>query len=190
MTTSDPLALLNADRAAARANADPMANLCVLATVGAGEPEARALVLRDVEARLAVFFNATSPKAAEIGQSTTAAVLVYLPSLSLQYRLRTRLVPIPTPIVHANWQFRPEVPKRMDWFYERHPQSSVIIDRGVLVSALSSGTPPESAPGSAIGYYLAPEVVERLDIGQDNGVHDRRRYTWRHDTWAEQVLVP
>ena len=166
-----------------------MANLCVLASVGAEEPEARTLVLRDIDDRLGLFFNGGSPKAREIGQSDAVAVLVYLPSLSLQYRLRTKLTAIPEDIVHANWQYRPDVPKKMDWLYERHPQSSAIASRQMLIDELTTATPAR-APAAAVGYFLAPLAVERLDLGQDNGVHDRRRYTRQGDVWHEQILVP
>ena len=189
MSAIDPVALLKADRARARANEDPMANLCVLATVGADRPEARTLVLRDVDDRLGLFFNGHSPKASEVDRSDAVAVLVYLPSLSLQYRVHTTLIAIPAAIVHANWQFRPDVPKKMDWLYERHPQSSAIASRKRLIEELPTAT-PDRAPQSAIGYFLAPLAVERLDLGQDNGVHDRRRYTLRGEGWLEQILVP
>lgn len=189
MSAIDPVALLKADRVRARANEDPMANLCVLATLGADRPEARTLVLRDVDDRLGLFFNGHSPKAREVGRSDAVAVLVYLPSLSLQYRLHTTLTAIPADIVHANWQYRPDVPKKMDWLYERHPQSSAIASRQMLIDELPTAT-PDRAPASAIGYFLAPLAVERLDLGQANGVHDRRRYTHQGEVWHEQVLVP
>lgn len=189
LSAVDPVRLLKADRARARANEDPMANLCVLATVGDGVPEARTLVLRDVDERLGLFFNGHSPKAREVGRSDAVAVLVYLPSLSRQYRLRTTLTAIPADIVHANWQYRPDVPKQMDWLYERRPQSSPITSRRMLIEELPTAV-PEVAPASAIGYYLAPLAIERLDLGQADGVHDRRRYTLHDEGWLEQILVP
>lgn len=189
MTTFDPLALLQADRAKAQGDGDPMANLCVLATIADGEPEARTLVLRDVESRLGVFFNRTSPKFSQLDQSTTVAVVVYLPSIAVQYRLRSRLAPIPADIVATSWQLRPPVPKRMDWLYERQPQGSIVPSRQHLVDLLDA-TAPDTAPASAIGYYLVPEVVERLDLRQDNGIHDRRLYAIESGTWTTRVRVP
>ena len=191
MTTSvaDPIALLHADRSQAAASGDPMASLCMLATVDGGEPQARTLVLRDVEARLAVFFNRTSPKYREIAQSATVAVVVYLPSRSVQYRLRCRLEPIPAAIVGASWQLRPPVPKRMDWLYEDRPQSTAIDSREQF-AALLDGRREDAAPDSAVGYYLAPATIERLHLDQPDGIHDRRRYTPGADGWHEEVLVP
>ena len=49
----DPLTLLADDRARARERDDPCASLCTLASVdAAGHPQARTLVLRDVDDRL------------------------------------------------------------------------------------------------------------------------------------------
>ena len=190
------MALLRADRAAARVQDDPNANLCVLASVAGGEPQARTLVLRDVEAaapdspsRLGIFVNRHSPKHAELAQSKSVAVLVYLPSLGLQYRLRCALEAIPQAIVHANWQLRPPTPKRLDWLYAEHPQGSVVESRRKLEALLDSPL-PEAAPDSAVGYYLAPDTVDRLHLNQPNGLHDRRRYQHRDGAWQEAVLVP
>lgn len=194
------MALLRADRAAARAQDDPHANLCVLASVAGGEPQVRTLVLRDVDAppmaavpdsssRLGIFVNRHSPKHGEFAQSQGVAVLVYLPSLGVQYRLRCALKAIPQAIVHANWQLRPPTPKRLDWLYAQHPQGSVVESRRKLEALLDSPL-PEAAPNSAVGYYLAPNTVDRLHLNQPNGLHDRRRYERRDGVWQEAVLVP
>lgn len=172
-----------------------MANLCVLASVDAGEPEARTMVLRDVELApsgppsLGLFVNSTSPKFRELQQSSTVVIVVYLPSLAVQYRLRCSLERLPGDLVRASWQLRPPIPKRMDWLYEDRPQSSAIDSREELVDLLH-GPEPSSAPESAIGFRLMAQSVERLDLDTEDGVHDRRRYTFDGFCWSEEVLVP
>ena len=47
---------------------------------------------------------------------------------------------------------------------------------------------PDAAPDSAVGYYLVPSAIDRLRLA--DGLHDRRRYERRGDTWQESVLVP
>ena len=193
--TPDPVALLREDRASAADRADPMANLCVVATVDAGEPEARTMVLRDLEPApsgppsFGLFVNSTSPKFREFRQSSTVALVVYLPSLAVQYRLRCSLEQLPEGLVRASWRLRPPIPKRMDWLYEDHPQGSVIDSRETLVLLLN-GPEPASAPESAVGFRLLAESVERLDLDTEDGVHDRRRYTFDGQFWNEDVLVP
>lgn len=187
----DPVALLHADRAAARAKDDPNANLCALATVDReGEPQARTVVLRDLESRLAIFLNRHSPKYLEIGQSPRVAVLVHLPSVAVQYRLRCVLEAIPQALVHASWQLRPPIPKRLDWLYAQLPQGSAVESRERLVELLETTPPPERAPDSAVGFFLAPDAVDRLHLGQPSGIHDRRRYERDGEAWRESVLIP
>ena len=59
----DPPQRFTHDRQAARDAKDPMAAVCVLATVDQrGMPQARTLVLRDIPEGLAIYINASSPK--------------------------------------------------------------------------------------------------------------------------------
>lgn len=191
---TDPLALLHADRALARERQDPCANLCTLATVdAAGHPQARTLVLRDLEARLAVFFNETSPKWQQMSLSASLAVVVWLPTLNVQYRLQCDTRPVARSVVHDSWRQRPDAPKRLDWFYTRvQAQSSVVGGRDHLLSqvdALELRLPLE-APRTAAGVFLEPFIVERLDLDQPEGVHDRRHFQRRADGWHVSTLVP
>lgn len=188
---TDPIARLRADRAEARRLDDPNANLCVLATVADGEPQARTLVLRDgpVSGQFAIFLNGNSPKHRQLAQSAKVQAVVYLPSLAVQYRLTCTLQALSEAFVHNSWQLRPAMPKRLDWLYERHPQGAAVKSRQALLAMLD-GPVPNAAPASALGYQLLPKVVERLALNQPNGVHDRRRYTLCDEIWHEEVLVP
>ncbi len=192
MTTANPLALFHGDRARARAAGDPMAALCTLATSGAEcEPDLRTLVLRDVDDALAVFVNASSPKWNAL--QSGAALLTYWPSIQIQYRLRVTTAAVPTDVVHTSWQLRPDPPKRMDWFYQqRRAQSSPVASRNALLAELAALELPEPlhAPAQARGMLLTPIEIERLDLTQADGIHDRRRFRWVDATWHEEVLVP
>ncbi len=188
---SDPLKLLARDRGLARDRQDPCAALCTLANVDEqGLPQARTLILRDLESRLAVFVNTTSPKFPHLG---TVSVVVWLPSVNVQYRLTCSTEPVPQALVAESWQLRPEPPKKMDWLYTRvQGQSTPIASRVALLETLAGlelPTPLE-APETARGLYLLPEAIDRLDLGQENGVHDRRRFRAGNPAWSEEVLVP
>ncbi len=211
----DPLGRLHKDRCQARQRQDPWAELCVVATVTAkGEPSARVLVLRELHLgtettspsatqrdqrhtetanpALGIFVNAGSPKVEEFSHSSTVAVLIYLPSVMVQYRLRCTLSAIDPIVVREAWQMRPEGSKRMDWLYETHPQSTEMASRRTLLDAVSSESraQPLLAPESAVGYLFQPIEVERLDLGRGDAPHDRRRYSAREGDWVEAVLVP
>lgn len=200
---SDPIALLRAHRAAARAQGDASAELCTLCTVERGEPRARTLVLREIEVRagkmagtsgaaatrLGVFLNRTSAKHAQFAESATVAVLVYLPSVHAQYRLTCRLEAVPAAIVRARWGLRPTMAKRLDWLYERHAQGTAVPSRAALADQLQAPC-PDVAPATAIGYYIEPLEVERLLLAQPDDIHDRRRYRRVEGGWVEETLVP
>ena len=191
----DPLTLLADDRRKARAAGDPWANLCVLATIDAQQtPQARVVVLRDLEQRLAVFTNATSPKYAQLGNSQHQAVLVYLASLGVQYRLTVSLEPVPTALVRQSWLERPRIPKVMDWLYERfQPQSSAVPSRNDLVeryTAIDAQLAANvEAPAGALGFYLVAERIERLELAGDR-IHARTSYQRDGAIWHANELVP
>jgi len=120
-------------------------------------------------------------------------VVVWLPSLDVQYRLQCTTRPVAKSVVHQSWPLRPEPPKRLDWFYTRvQPQSSPIASRQALLEGLASLRlrEPLVAPRTAAGIYLEPTVVERLDLRTADGVHDRRSYRRHPAGWEEVVLVP
>lgn len=188
--TVSPLQWLREDRVRARALQDPYAELCALATVDARNlPQVRTLVLRDLDDRLGVFVNATSPKWPSM---ESVAAVVFLASLGVQYRLSCATEPIPAELVRTSWQLRAEMPKRLDWFYENRTQSSAMGSREQLLAELAAQQVPEplAAPESARGLYLLPDDIERLDLNQADGVHDRRRWRLVDGTWRQQVLVP
>lgn len=191
----DPLALLANDRNRARGAADPWANLCVLSTVDpAGNPQSRVVVLRDIEQRLAVFINGTSPKHAQLPNSNHHAVLVYFASLGVQYRLTVVFESVPDTIVRKSWLERPRIPKVMDWLYEQgRAQSSEVDSREIIVDRFKEldGTLPGSvdAPSQAVGYYLLVEQVERLELAGDR-IHSRQRYRRMGSRWQHKELIP
>lgn len=192
---TDPLKQLLIDRQAARERSDPWAALCVVGTVqtvpdATDRAELRTLVLRDLEGELALFFSATSPKWQQLNEKDTVALLVYLPSLEVQYRLQASWTPIPTATVHKHWQLRPNIPKRLDWLYEAHPQSTA-LERTKLTAALTDDdqeNPPATAPAAAMGIVLQPLEIERLQLSA--GIHERYLFTRADEQWTQQSLVP
>ena len=170
-----------------------MASLCTVANVDEdGTVQQRTLVLRDVDEELAIFVNATSPKWPHL--QTRCAVMTYWPSVQVQFRLQVTTAPLPHELVAESWQLRPPMPKRMDWFYtQSHRQSSAFADRAVLQAAVQAVSLPSPlvAPGTSSGLRLVPYCVERLDLTQADGLHDRRVYTLKDNgSWEETVLVP
>jgi pyridoxamine 5'-phosphate oxidase len=190
----DPLVLLKRDREIAKRAGDPWASLCVLATYSGERPEARTLVLRDLDERLAIFVNRSSPKSLQIDRHPEVAVLVYLATANVQYRLNGLLDPVAEHVVHANWRARPRIPKVLDWLYRHHlPQSARVSSRETLEALHREvsnrvGDDP-TAPDDAIGYFIDPSSIERLELATDR-LHDRRRFTRTKSGWSIDILVP
>lgn len=188
----DPVGLFNSDRSRAREAEDPMAHLCTIANVDPdGRPQMRTLVLREVDGQLAVFINATSPKWAHV--QTHIVLHTYWPSVQVQYRMQASAEPVPQTLVHDSWHQRPDAPKKMDWFYEQHGvQSSAIGSRENLLAKLDAVQLPEplQAPDNARGLLLHPLEIERLDLTQPNGVHDRQLFRFAESRWHQETLVP
>ncbi len=181
-------------RAAAQAAKDPCASLCTLSTVDAqGEPQARTLVLRELDGRLAIFINASSPKWLEFNNSESVSALVYLPSQSLQYRVQAKVASVPKAVVDESWLLRPDTPKRLDWYYEdKQPQSSRIVDPNTLAQRLSELMPdlPSAAPPTAKGLFLDPLSIERLRLNNTGTPHERTRQSLTDGAVTTEHLLP
>lgn len=202
MLQKDALEQFKLDRQRARDAGDSMANLCVVAnstTHNASNtpsdtvnlPELRTLVLRDVEGQLAVFINALSPKWPHLQEN--CSLLTYWPTVQLQFRMQVTTSPVPDEIVRDSWQLRPDATKRMDWFYERDTRQSQSIDnRDTLVNRAQTLDLPDplQAPESAKGLLLSIQRLERLDLTQTNGIHDRKCWERTTDGWQQTTLVP
>ena len=192
------MALLAADRERAKAEGDPLANLCVLATVdGEGAPALRTLVVRGVDARaVQVFINRNSPKWAELHASGRFELLCHYPGLGLQYRLRGRVADHDLDAVRASWVRKPYRTKLVDWYYEHErPQSAPLESREALVAGhrrMQERYPdPESVPvpDGVRGLDLVVERMERLDLNA-LPVHERRAFSRVDGAWEEVPLVP
>ena len=190
----NPIEQFIAERNLAREAADPMAHLCTVANADdAGQVHMRTLVLRDVPGGLGLFINATSPKWPYLSKAVD--LLTYWPSTQIQYRIHADVAPLAADLIKESWQLRPPAPKKMDWFYHlKLQQSSEIEDRAALLQSLDGMTAelPEElhAPEEARGLLLNPTRIERLDLTQENGVHDRTLASFQDDQWTSQTLVP
>ncbi|MEM7000984.1 MAG: hypothetical protein AAF529_09360 [Pseudomonadota bacterium] len=187
----DPIEQFYADRAEARAAQDPMAAVCCIANYDGEQVQQRTLVLRDVEGELAIFINATSPKWAALLDAFS--LTTWWPSVQVQYRMQGTTSLLDSNLVAESWQLRPDNPKKMDWFYHlQKPQSSRIEDRDALLNAVAALPLPEPlvAPAEAQGLQLNIANVERLDLNQSNGIHDRRVFVRQSNAWQVSTLVP
>ena len=190
------------DRQRANEENDAWASLCALAsTDNEGNAKVRTLVLRNIGGHLAVFVNKTSPKWSQLANHPEAQLLIFLSSISVQYRLDVSLKTVPKKLVNESWLLRPDIPKQMDWFYSKvQPQSSIVESRSKLEHAFrkhQSAEDVEQSPESAQGLFLIPHRIERLELSS-NKIHSR--LAWRLilkgnknkpvKHWQKEQLVP
>ena len=151
----------------------------------------RILVLRDIRDRLAVFYSSTSAKHRELTLDRfKASLLVFLPSIGVQYRLRAQLEVIDSEIVHEHWQLKPNAAKRIDALYQRFPQGTIVENATEFETQFAARVPPRQAPSHSVGYYIAPFEIERLELRQDPDMHRRELFNQRDNDWEVQRLVP
>ena len=198
MALPDPMVLLANDQRRAREAGDPMARLCVLATVSAdGRPAARTLVVRSIDAQaITVFLNASSPKWHQLVQTPQFELLLHWPSIEQQYRVAGSYEALAPAEVAKSWVKQPHASKLLDWWYERAAQSSPLDSRAALLEGIGDLEVryPRSEdvpfPASAIGLRLMVTTIDHLNLDQRSRLHDRRRFCREAQGWTQTFLVP
>jgi pyridoxamine 5'-phosphate oxidase len=194
---ADPIAEIARERERARAAADPLTDICVLATSGReGAPGARALVLRDVgPAGLGLLISATSPKWDPLRSGRYECLLLWM-SIRRQYRIRGGLAPMPESLVEQYWRLKIHESRLLDLYYDQvQAQSSQVASRETFLAGIDGlrrqHPTPDAVPRPTLlhGVYLVPFQIEAWH-GSPDRLHARRRYTRTATGWREEVLVP
>ncbi|MDA0787944.1 MAG: pyridoxamine 5'-phosphate oxidase family protein [Proteobacteria bacterium] len=198
----NPVTSIADDKKRARGLSDPNADLCFLALADRdGSASVRTLVLRSIEGNaFGLFINRTSPKWRAIDAGARAQMLLWYPSVQRQYRISGEIHESAADNIAHNWRRRPVGSKYLDHVYETlGPQSSFIEGRPVLTEAVSSLKSKFKAddlpvPRSATGVYVEATEIERLDLNQQSGehdrLHDRRLFTLEGGEWVARTMIP
>jgi len=189
---------LRYDRNRALEQADPTATVCYLATVGPDlKPSVRTLVLRQIDDfSLRLFINASSPKWQALTTHPQAQVLLWYPSIQVQYRIAGEAVQASREDIENNWHRRPLRAKLLDYFYAHQAAQSTPFrnqsdfDETFDHFTQSLNTDELSPPSEAIAIDLHYTEIERLDLTQDERPHQRTRFQRVADSWQEDILIP
>lgn len=168
-------------------------HVMVLSTVdGAGHPDARVLVLKDVDAEGWWFASSSSgPKGAQLANNPWAALTCYWPGMGRQIRVRGE-VRRGTPEDGAR-DFLARAPGgRAEALIGK--QSQYLAAKEHLTAALKSAeektrTNPELIATDWTRYQLRPREVQFFqgDAGRE---HVRLRYQVNNGTWSHSLLWP
>lgn len=172
----------------------PLANAMALATASrAGQPSARMVLLRGVDARGFVFFtNYQSRKAGELDENPAAALVFCWLPLSRQVRVEGTVTRVEESESDRYFSGRPRGHQ-----LEAHasPQSQVIPDRAYLdrtfreAEKYFAGQQVPRPPHWG-GYRLTPSMLEFWQEGRHR-LHDRLRYRRDADgDWLLERLAP
>ena len=168
-------------------------NAMTLATASQdGQPSARVILLKSVDARGYGFFtDFRSRKAADLEINPRAALLFAWLELERQVRIEGTVSRMPTDEAEHYFRTRPLGSRYGAW---ASIQSSVIPDREWLDDAVRSvearyadGNVP--LPPHWGGYILKPSLYEFWQ-GRPSRLHDRIQYRPANDAWAIERLAP
>lgn len=170
------------------------ANAIALSTVdAAGMPNARMVLLKEIEPAAFVFYtNYTSAKAEELDQAGKAAFVMHWKSLRRQVRVRGRISREDGPQADAYYASRSLKSRLGAWASD---QSKPLTSRATLVGEVAKvtaqhGIHPDRPPFWG-GYRLIPDEIEFWADGAFR-LHDRFR--WRRENlaaeWKIQRLNP
>jgi len=175
----DPFAIARTWLAEAEASEPNDPNAMALATVdAAGLPNARMVLLKEIEADAFVFYtNYESRKAEEIEATGKAAFVLHWKSLRRQIRARGTVTREEGPQADAYYRSR-SLPSRLGAWASR--QSRPLSGRMALMAEVAKvtatrGVDPDRPPFWG-GYRIAPVEIEFWADGAHR-LHDRFRWT-------------
>ncbi len=169
-------------------------NAIALSTVDAdGMPNARMVLLKDIEADAFVFYtNYTSQKAQELDQAGKAAFVMHWKSLRRQIRVRGLVTKEDGPKADEYYNSRSLKSRLGAWASD---QSSPLSSRAHLMAKVAKitatqGVSPKRPPFWG-GYRIAPTEIEFWADGEFR-LHDRFRFTRSSpdQSWETARLYP
>jgi pyridoxamine 5'-phosphate oxidase len=190
---AEPVGLLVEWLADAKATEPNDANAMTLATVdAAGLPDARIVLLKDVDARGFTFYsNRESAKGEALAARPAAALLFHWKSLRRQVRVRGSVEPVSDAEADAYFASRARESRIGAWASD---QSRPLDDRETLELAVARetarfGDGEVPRPERWTGWRVIPDSVE---FWRDRPfrLHDRLRFTRARDGWTRTRLWP
>ena len=169
-------------------------NAMVLATTTKdGQPSARTVLLKGVDARGFIFFtNYDSRKGRELAENPNGSLVFYWPDLERQVCVAGEVTRLPTAESETYFKSRPKGSRLAAWASN---QSSEVPDRETLerhwreMAARFPGNDVPLPPNWG-GYVLAPTRIEFWQ-GRPSRLHDRFRYARQPDkSWKIERLSP
>ena len=164
-----------------------------LATVDAsGLPDARMVLLKDVDGRGFTFFsNQESAKGEQLWAQPSAALLFHWKSLRRQVRVRGTVEPVSAAEADAYFASRARESRIGAWVSDqsRPLASREVLEAGVAAETARFEGEEVSRPDRWIGWRVVPQQIE---FWRDRPfrLHDRLRFDREGDGWTRTRLWP
>lgn len=190
---SEPFALFAEWLEAAKTSEPNDANAMTLATVDAnGLPDARMVLLKDMDARGFTFFsNQESAKGEQLWAHPSAALLFHWKSLRRQVRVRGTVEPVSAAEADAYFASRARESRIGAWVSDqsRPLASREVLEAGVAAQTARFEGEEVSRPDRWIGWRVVPQQIE---FWRDRPfrLHDRLRFDREGDGWTGTRLWP
>jgi len=190
---ADPIAMFEAwlREAGEREPNDP--NAMTLATVDAdGAPDARMVLLKDVDARGFVFYtNTDSAKGRQLADHPQAALVFHWKALRRSVRVRGDIEPVSAAEADAYFATRAKSAQIGAWASDqsRPMPDAHALERRVAEFGVKYGLGQTPRPPHWSGYRLAPRTIE---FWRDRPfrLHERTVFTRAAGGWTTQRLFP
>jgi len=166
-------------------------NAMTLATVENGQPQARIVLLKELDETGFVFFtNYLSDKGRAIARTPQAALCFWWEALERQVRIEGQVEKISEAQSTEYFHSRPRTSQLGAW---ASAQSQVLADEDQLAGQFESVSQqyPQDIPRPDHwgGYRVIPNRIEFWQ-GRSSRLHDRFNYTRGDEGWSIQRLSP
>lgn len=173
-------------------NKEKDANAFTLSTVSNGQPDARILLLRDIEEDALHFYtNYSSKKADDLAENPKATISFFWPELERQIRLQVEVSKLDSAVSDEYFASRPRASQIGAWASK---QSSCLENRKVLEDRIQDlekefeGKEVKRPPFWG-GYAARPIKIEFWQ-GRPSRLHDRICYDKIGEDWKLEILYP
>lgn len=195
----NPIETFLNDWTKAKESKDQNSPFCTLVTVSKDLcPSARIVGLREVtqEGEFLIFLNRTSPKWKQLQETNKYELLVFWPSLMIQYRISgSRWSTMDDEEMKKLWVNKPHRSKLLDYYYQNYqPQSSELDSRQAFLDdmKLLGERFPDDVPRQETNtaVLLQPAVIEEWRGDLKDRLHHRCLYELKDGEWIATTLVP